>query len=186
MFGSTEWRKLRILIAEQKLRIEVDGELRLEEALPPDALGVWNPSYPLAMGNEPAGRRAWLGSVRKGLVRVGQRTTDYVRTPDLYAPFWACRPPRWVGVPFELHFDLRDILVNLLGFLPFGAVLAWRSRTTILRAALWSGLFSLLLETGQLAFASRNPSVQDWVLNIAGGTLGAWWACRRRSQRAAT
>ncbi len=184
VFGSTEWRSVRIRIAEQRLRIEVDGEVRLDEALPPDALGMWDPSYPLALGNELTGRRAWLGSIRKAQVRVGPRTTDYVRTQDLYAPFWVRRPVHWEGVPFELHFDLRDILLNLLGFLPFGALLAWRGSTSILRAALWSGLWSLLLETGQLAFAARNPSVQDWVLNIVGGALGAWWAHRRLAKRA--
>ena len=40
------------------------------------------------------------------------------------------------------------------------------------------------METGQLAFAARNPSLQDWMLNVAGGTLGAWWAHRRLSRRA--
>ena len=185
VFGSTAWCNLRISIAEQELRIEVDGKVRLREVLPLDALGAWDPSYPLALGNEITGRRTWLGSVRKVEVRVGQRTTDYLRTQDLQAPFWAYRPPHWKGVPFELHFDLKDILLNVLGFLPFGALLAWRGRTSVLRAALWSGLWSLLLETGQLAFAARNPSLQDWVLNVAGGTLGAWWAHRRLSTRAA-
>lgn len=182
VFDSTAWRTLQVRVAEGTLHIAVDGQVRLEESLPPDALAGWDASYAVGVGNEITGTRPWLGTVRRVQVRVGGRTHDCLA--DLQAPFWVRRPVHWEGVPFELHFDLRDIVLNLLGFLPFGALLAWRGRTSVLRAALWSGLLSLLLETGQLAFAARNPSLQDWVLNVAGGTLGAWWAYRRLSRRA--
>ena len=182
VFDSIAWRTLQVRVAKGTLHIAVDGHVRLEESLPPNALGPWDASYALGVGNEITGTRPWLGTVRKAQVRVGGSTYDCLA--DLQAPFWVRRPVHWEGVPFELHLDLRDILVNVLGLLPLGAILAWRCRMSILRATLWSGLLSLLLETGQFAFAARNPSAQDWALNITGGALGAWWAHRRLSKPA--
>jgi glycopeptide antibiotics resistance protein len=66
--------------------------------------------------------------------------------------------------------------VNLLGFIPFGMILAMmlRQPRSLLAFAAMCGVMSLSIETGQVFLASRTPSVDDLLLNTLGGALGAW------------
>lgn len=44
-------------------RVYVDGELRLQVAIPGGGFDNWDPSYPLVLGNEATGNREWLGKL---------------------------------------------------------------------------------------------------------------------------
>ncbi len=67
----------------------------------------------------------------------------------------------------------RDLVINLFGFLPLGAllVLLWPGMSMPLAISLCAGL-SFLIETGQLVLPGHYPSIVDLTLNTLGGALG--------------
>jgi VanZ family protein len=73
---------------------------------------------------------------------------------------------------------LNDLVGNLLGYLPLGAVLCLahlrsgaNSFWAALRAVAFCSAWSYGLELSQFALPARVPSISDWTLN----TLGAAW-----------
>lgn len=65
-------------------------------------------------------------------------------------------------------------------FLPRGAdgsVPSLRHRSSLLRAALWGFLLSLLVETGQFVLGSGVSELDDLILNTCGAVLGYAAAC---------
>ena len=76
------------------------------------------------------------------------------------------------------RFDIADVVVNLLGFMPFGffvlAVLSdrmpffWR----FFSAVAAGGILSFSIESIQLWLPDRHSSLSDLVLNTAGTTAG--------------
>ncbi|HEU5182521.1 MAG TPA: VanZ family protein [Candidatus Polarisedimenticolia bacterium] len=66
-----------------------------------------------------------------------------------------------------------DLVFNLLGFLPLGALLSlfWPRMSMSLATSLCAGL-SFLIETGQLVLPGHYPSIVDLTLNTLGGALG--------------
>lgn len=98
---------------------------------------------------------------------------------------WAPMPRYWSGF---------DLVINLWGYLPLGALLvllALRGATRglpVLGAVLWASLLSLLMEGLQSYLPQRVASREDWLLNTLGAALGgllalalaragglAWW-----------
>jgi hypothetical protein len=69
--------------------------------------------------------------------------------------------------------ETQDLMINLLGFVPLGAllVLLWPRLTVPLAAGLCAA-WSFLIEAGQLAVPGHFPSVVDLALNTLGGVLG--------------
>jgi hypothetical protein len=74
-----------------------------------------------------------------------------------------------------------DIIVNVLGFVPFGFVLAfWREQgnesrrwCSFLMAVLVGALISLVIEVTQAFIPARDSSVVDVICNIGGTSIGA-------------
>ncbi len=101
--------------------------------------------------------------------------------PKIFAPLTRTilRPP-WREEHFGRPF-VADVLVNILGFLPFGFVLAARShraggssgRPQILRVVLIAGCTSVAIELLQVLLPSRVSSLTDVATNILGAALGA-------------
>jgi VanZ family protein len=97
---------------------------------------------------------------------TGWRTQD----GDFLAFLWAPWPRYWTAF---------DVFSNLVGYVPLGFFLA----VTVLRtqgahwrwmsALAFPSLLSLLMEALQVYLPSRVPSNVDWLLNSAGGGLGA-------------
>ena len=81
-----------------------------------------------------------------------------------------------------VHHSPRDWAVNLVGFMPFGLLLAlaWRQSLPLLLATVLSALLSVSIEFGQLFLEGRISSVIDLVLNTVSGGLGAWAGNRLR------
>ena len=83
---------------------------------------------------------------------------------------WAALPRYWTGF---------DVVANLLGYVPAGfllAISAWRTgrgRRAIWLATLTCAALSLVMETLQSYLPARVPSNVDFVLNLAGGWIGA-------------
>jgi VanZ family protein len=92
-------------------------------------------------------------------------------------------PGAWLGLlrlPWPRWHDAFDIVANLIGYVPLGALLAMaiaRVRGAGARswavAALAAAALSYLLEAGQGLLPYRVPSLLDWILNSAGAMAGA-------------
>jgi hypothetical protein len=75
----------------------------------------------------------------------------------------------------------QDMMVNALGFMPFGFLLAWvlgsRSRLTggrtLIVVIIVSGLLSGAIEVSQAWLPSRTSSMLDLILNVSGAACGA-------------
>jgi VanZ family protein len=79
--------------------------------------------------------------------------------------------------PTRIYFN--DVIVNILGFMPLGAILCvyfslMRSRSrSILYATLIGGVLSLAIEVLQTYIPSRGSGMTDIMTNTAGALLGA-------------
>ncbi len=86
----------------------------------------------------------------------------------------------FLSLPWPRWWDRFDVVANLLGYLPLGAlvfVAAVRSgrqrREAWLAAVLLPALLSLTLELAQNYLPKRVPSALDFALNAGGAALGA-------------
>jgi glycopeptide antibiotics resistance protein len=78
----------------------------------------------------------------------------------------------------------RDLVLNFIGFIPFGFLLAGlllkasdnSAGTAVLLSFLISFLFSLSIELTQVLLPQRTSSMVDLVLNSLGGLCGAGFA----------
>lgn len=191
VFASPEWHQIDIHVTSGYLEIRVDGDTTLIAGIPHRPFKTWDPEYRVAMGNELSGDQPWLGTIRKAVVRVGNRSFDYLAPGALRIPerFTAGNSHPGKFVPFVddqyNRVTLRDWIINLAGFAPFGwLVVRWRRpRPGIILAITLSAGVSMTIEAGQLwVFSDRFPSTEDIIMNTLGAALGAWFA--RRSTQA--
>jgi VanZ family protein len=85
-----------------------------------------------------------------------------------------------LGLPWPRWHDAFDVVVNLVGYVPLGALLALviahgrnDGARTWMRAVLVASALSYVLEAGQGLLPQRVPSLLDWILNSAGAMVGA-------------
>jgi len=86
----------------------------------------------------------------------------------------------FLSLPWPRWWTWFDVVANLLGYVPLGALLCvgalrtGRSRRVAVAVAIaLPSLLSLMLELTQNYLPQRVPSALDWVLNSAGAALGA-------------
>jgi hypothetical protein len=183
VFVTYDWHEMEVSIKENELNLTLNG-LSLEPvSLPQKPLQNWDPGYRTALGNELTWDRAWLGEISEAKMSVGSHEIDLLRaaTMELPAGFWAGR--KWQLIHPRSFFSLyrypADVLFNFLGFVPVGFLLVMvRSRPRIVGAVCVIALASLCVELAQLCFVGRYPSALDWIMNVAGGGVGAWLASR--------
>ena len=77
--------------------------------------------------------------------------------------------------PNERAVLVRDILANIIGYVPVGVVLG---ELGLVRAIFIAGLISTFAESSQLVMMHRDPSFTDVVSNVAGATLGSLVSAR--------
>ena len=103
---------------------------------------------------------------------------------------WPPGVPAWqlMRLPWPRYFIPFDIVSNLLGYAPLGFLLALaRLRHGAALLPAWAGaalaalLLSYAMEVTQHLLPLRVPSLLDWVLNTAGGALGAVLAAAFRA-----
>jgi len=91
-------------------------------------------------------------------------------------------------LPWPRYFPQVDIVINLLGYFPFGALLylavvrsGGRERAGWLVALLVPSALSYAMEVTQNFVPTRVPSALDWLLDSAGAALGALlaWVLQR-------
>lgn len=91
-------------------------------------------------------------------------------------------PWSFLAAPLPKFWTGFDVAVNVAGYAPLGGLLALSAlRTGRFRHAIWvslvtATLLSLGMEILQSYLPARVPSREDWLLNTAGGTLGAMLA----------
>jgi hypothetical protein len=129
-----------------------------------------------------------LGNTR-ALYTFQEETGNVIRShatssgPDLLIPqtFRRFRPV-WLGFPHAFkRSDIRDAMVNIIGFMPFGFCLFLYlriSREFSVIPALWcavliGGLTSLTIEIGQVFLATRDSSAVDLINNVVGTLAGS-------------
>lgn len=99
-------------------------------------------------------------------------------------PFSGWRMPsdevlRFLGAPWPRYVTAGDILLNIVAYLPLGAILfaslrpALKAVTSILGATLLAAMLSLALESVQMFLPSRIASNLDLLTNISGAVIGA-------------
>lgn len=99
--------------------------------------------------------------------------------------------PGWLALlrlPWPRGQNLFDIVANLLGYVPLGALLVLargvvpgQGARAVRNAALIASALSYGLEVVQGFLPQRVPSLLDWLLNSGGGLLGAllgFWLAR--------
>lgn len=97
-----------------------------------------------------------------------------------WRPVATSSPLEWFWLPWPAWWSQFDVLANLVGYMPLGAlcVAAWVRSGGSMRAALMAAVLlgaglSFCLETLQNFLPRRVPSRADWVLNSSGAALGA-------------
>lgn len=194
VFQKPGLHRMTIRVSPENIQIEVDGHLKINEWLPHDALADWSPDYHLAFGNELTFDRPWQGEVRAATVRVRDATFSYpaasLQQPSRYIVLSErIRNLRYELLPFTspdtLDTRLVDMVVNFLGFLPVGFLLALgRSSPISLANAFMAGAaLSLSIEFGQICFEGRYPSSTDLLFNTLGSVTAAWMGNRTQRMR---
>jgi VanZ family protein len=152
-------------------------------------------SGPRSLLGEPGLRALYVFD--EGAGRRIRNLVDEASALDVPEWIWALRwdvlsaPPALSTLRSERF--RQDILLNLLGFVPLGFLLARIGRarlrgSLLARFAVVCGagaLLSLAIELGQALLPSRYSSVLDLLLNVTGTALGAGaWLCFERIRSA--
>lgn len=170
--------RLDVALDEAGVRIAVDGRSRLcigwRGAQP---FPLWDPAYPIALGNELTWDRPWLGTVSSARLTVARESVDLLAPGVLDAPFAgpSVLPFAWFST------SPSDLVLNFLLMVPMGFLTAraLRNPSVLGALAIWAPLV-VLAESVQVFTPGRFPSVSDLLLNLAGIVAGSVVALRWR------
>lgn len=180
VFPTPGWVDLEVSIRPDSLRVKKDGETVLDTPLPAGALRGWDSAYDLALGNEHSLNRPWLGEIETALIRSGESVVDYAHPEALRLPaaiVITTKPPKLTPLS---NLKIRDTVINLLLFTPFGLLLGLLIRRSAdpgqrwrlaVGAILLIALISTTFETLQIFVPPRAPSIDDVIFNTLGGAL---------------
>jgi VanZ family protein len=95
----------------------------------------------------------------------------------------------WGPAPINMS-DLDDIVINILGFLPFGFIVFWYRRLVkpggrvgnVVWAVCAGAMLSLVIELTQVWLPNRDSSATDLFCNTLGTLLGALLARKMQSK----
>jgi hypothetical protein len=85
VFRPNHWTRVQVEIAGMRLRVIVDGKVKLDERLSPGTLSSWHGGR-VALGDEVHGGKGWGGEIRRAEVTTTGTTVDYVRSDALRVP----------------------------------------------------------------------------------------------------
>lgn len=189
VFGQRRWHDLAVSVRPGRLTIEVDDQIVHEHPLPPHPLAGWDRSYRLALGNELNNSAGWLGEIAAATVSTPALSVDYIPSSILEIPrsvFVAKPAPKLIPLR---QLDREDAIINVLGFIPlgffagFGAGSVPGSRRRVMLPFLFIVTASLTIEGLQFFTQTRQPSVDDLIMNTLGGgaglLAGRWIAGRK-------
>lgn len=194
VFGSEDWQELQVRLSRDALRVIVNGKAAADRAIAPNPFPAWLPNARFTVGNRIEFYAPWQGEFRTLLVGAGDGWTDLMVPGSLEFP----SPYTFVSSDrtrhlFSLHNPaparalIKDWIINAVGFIPLSVLLVvlFRGRLRVLTATLVCFAVSLSIELTQIFLPWRVPSLQDLLLNTAGGWIGALLTafCLRRSSR---
>ena len=171
VFKAGQWVDIRVTFAGDELQILVDGRMAERIPVAPAALQTWSPDYEMALGNELTMDRPWLGNIERANISAGDLRLDLLARENQDGPFLVVREP---SPDFGRN---TDTVVNFLGFIPLGVLLAmWfrpRRWTVFVLVLLVMASVSAGIEIFQLMLLPlRSPSFLDFELNVLGGAAG--------------
>lgn len=169
VFDDGSWHDVLVEVSQRSASVAVDGTERRTVPLEEDPFRSWYTGAELALGNEVTGSRGWSGELRHAEVRTGGSAVD------LLDPASYVLPAGWWAKPVtDVYVEPDDVVRNVLGFVPFGAVvvLVAPGRRRALRAGAAALVLSAAMEGGQLVVVGRDPSLVDLLANTTGGALG--------------
>jgi VanZ family protein len=169
VFADDRWRRLVLRVGGGAATVEVDGAVVAEAGLGDDPLRSWDGSFPLTFGSEVGGCTAGSGRSARATAEAGGITVDHLDPGGYELPSGRLAKPLT-----NLIVERSDVVLNVLGFLPFGTLFALLrpARRAVVGAAVASLVVSAVMEVGQLVVVTRDPSVLDLALNTLGGALG--------------
>lgn len=168
--------EVSLAIAPGELTLSVGEGRAVQRELARDPLRTWDASHRLTFGNEITGSHPWLGDIERVVVRTPDAIYAYPGAAPLERPpkFWIMSDEPKLQ-PFS-HLNRRDVVNNLLLYVPLGLFFAGSPRAGMRRAALRAlllvGGLSASVELAQFFVSGRNPSINDFILNLAGGAIG--------------
>jgi len=179
-FSRCEPRQLELSADGVGLVLKSEGTPLLE--VPSASMELWVDDYPLRLGNEGTWDRGWVGNISNLQLQIDGRWVangwNRVQIPQnewlLSQRIKRAVKISWLPFYQSNSQSLQDNTLNVIGFLPFGALLAlaWSRRMTLWIAAAISALLSLSIEVGQLGFDGRVTSTTDLVTNTVGAAFG--------------
>lgn len=181
VFSDKTERELELSVEPTSVVIRCDNQLVLMEPLVNEPLQFWNPHMRLALGNEFSGNRPWLGELSRVVIRVAGQEFDPgnadLQIPDSY--YSDLQQDFFVPLSDSTFRNtaFREILINLLCFLPVGYLVAKSSpyRSLLLVIAICA-MASLVVEMMQIFFGSHSCSLVDFAANCIGGGTGGYTA----------
>lgn len=197
VFDTAEWQTLQIRLSGDALRVLVNDKIAAERAIAANPFPAWLPDARFAVGNRIEFYDPWQGEFRVLLVGAGEGWTDLMAPGALIFPspytFVSSNRTRHLfrlDNPAPVRALIKDWVINTLGFLPLGMLLVvmFRGRLRVVVATVACLAVSLSIELTQIFLPWRVPSLQDLLLNTAGGLAGAvladlWLRLRARRQR---
>jgi hypothetical protein len=178
---------IQVAIDPGRVTLSADGDI-VATLTATDPLSAWDVRHQLTLGNEVGGNRPWLGAITEAVLTIGSSghvidllEPDVLEVPTEYRidRSHADRDDKYA---FPTRGLLVDILLNILGFLPLGWLVAIGARRRAVRSAILIGLLlSAAMEFGQTIFVTRTPDLVDVASNTLGAALGAMLARRRRT-----
>ncbi len=179
-FSECKPRHLELTADRTGLVLKSEGIPLLQ--VPSVSMERWIEDYPVRLGNEGTWNRGWIGQMSNLQLQIDDRVIadgwDQLQLPEnewrLTQSIRNRTPIGWLPFSKNTNRTSVDIILNVVGFLPFGALLglAWPRRMNLWKAGAFSALLSLTIEVGQLGFEGRFTSSTDLVANTVGGTLG--------------
>ena len=117
-------------------------------------------------------------------VSFDKSSSAILSIPQIFRPpVLSSFTPPWVDFRFN-HSYISDIIVNLLGFIPFGALLCYLlfiRMNSCVKSVVVSGLIcafiSFTIEFLQIYLPFRSSQLSDLILNTLGGLIGSVVIC---------
>ncbi len=170
VFAAGRWVDIRVTFDGNELRILMDDKLAAHISVAPRGLSAWSTEYGIALGNELTWDRPWLGKIERAELSAGDLRLDLLSRENQDFPHFLLRAP---SGDFA---RTADEIVNFLGFIPLGILLATWVRPLRLPVFLLLSLvvvsISAGIETFQQTLPKRTMSFRDFELNVLGGVTG--------------
>lgn len=177
VFASSGWVDINLSVEESRVTLTAGVQPAVERPLAEHALRGWDVRQRLALGNDVTGLRPWLGELAHVTIDSPLGHENWLDPTRFELPgrFWLMdRQPKLA--PFY-HVSWSDMIVNMLLYAPMAVlVAACFHRYTAIRliaTILIILTISLSFEMAQLFVETRNFSLTDVMLNLAGGAVAA-------------